>query len=90
MQCMYIVRESNNNAIYRLSPTSPLSSAITLAAGDSLKIALTTTEGRSGKKPHQAFLSLSEQDGGLQDSYEFSVKSTGKGKLDIVCTIRLR
>lgn len=74
----------SNKSPRRLSPTSALSSAVTLAAGDSLKVALTTTEGRSGKRPHQAFLSLSEQETGLQDSFGFSVKETGKGKLDIV------
>lgn len=68
----------------RLSPTTPLSSAVTLSAADTLKITLTTTDGRSGKKPHQAFLTLSEQDRGLQEAFGFSVKDTGKGKLDVV------
>jgi oligosaccharyltransferase complex subunit delta (ribophorin II) len=54
-----------------------------------LKVALTTTEGSTGKKPHQAFLTLREVDTGLEESFAFSVKESGKGKVDLVWRKRL-
>ncbi|QIW97569.1 hypothetical protein AMS68_003087 [Peltaster fructicola] len=68
----------------KLSATKALSSnAITLAPSDALKITLTTKEGSSTKKPHQAFLSLRDTTTGLEDAYAFSVKENGKAKLEI-------
>ena len=72
----------------RLSPSSPLtSSSLTLDAGGTLKISLTSKEGKSGARPHQAFLTFSEQDTGLQESFPFSVKENGKAKIEVVCSI---
>jgi oligosaccharyltransferase complex subunit delta (ribophorin II) len=69
----------------RLTPGSPLtSSAVTLSPTSSLKLVLTTTEDKTGKKPHQAFLTLKEVDSGLEESFPLSVKENGKGKLDLV------
>lgn len=53
-------------------------------AGAALKVLLTTQETKSGKRPHQAFLTLHEESTGLEESFAFSVKDTGKAKLDIV------
>ena len=69
----------------RLSPSSPIAKPLTLAASDTLKIALTTKDGKSGARPHQAFLTLAEQESGLQESFAMSVKDNGKAKLDLVC-----
>ncbi|KAK5130381.1 hypothetical protein LTR08_002173 [Meristemomyces frigidus] len=67
----------------KLSPTSPLASAITLPASDSLKIILTATEDKTGRKPHQAFLTLQEPTTGLEESFPFSLKENGKGKVEV-------
>lgn len=72
-------------SLHSLSPTSPLSSKpITLTASDTLKVALTATEGKTGKRPHQAFLTFTEQSTGLEESFAFNVRDNGKGKLDVV------
>lgn len=64
--------------------TSALSPDITLSANDNLKIVLTTIEGKTGKKPHQAFLTLHEPSAGLEESFPFSLKDNGKGKVELV------
>jgi hypothetical protein len=70
---------------YSLSPSSPLSKPVSLGAADTLKLAITTIEGKKAKRPHQAFLSLSEPTSGLAESFIIGVKDNGKGKLDLVC-----
>lgn len=69
---------------FRLSPSSPVAKPVSLTASDTLKIALTTKDGRSGARPHQAFLTFKEQDSGLEESFPLSVKDNGKAKLDVV------
>lgn len=68
----------------RLSLTSALSPAVSLSSTDTLKIILTTTEGKTGKKPHQAFLTLHDPATGLEESFPFSIKDSGKGKVEVV------
>jgi len=68
----------------RLNPDTPLSNPISLAAAHSLKIVLTTTHGKTSKRAHQAFLTLKEQDTGLEESFPFSLKENAKGKVDLV------
>jgi len=67
----------------KLSLTSALSPAVSLSGSDSLKIVLTTTEGKTGKKPHQAFLTLHEPSTGLEESFPFTLKDNGKGKVEV-------
>jgi oligosaccharyltransferase complex subunit delta (ribophorin II) len=69
--------------------TSALSPAVSLSGSDSLKIVLTTTEGKTGKKPHQAFLTLHEPTTGLEESFPFILKDNGKGKVEVVRSHRL-
>jgi oligosaccharyltransferase complex subunit delta (ribophorin II) len=64
--------------------TSALSPAVSLSGSDSLKIVLTTTEGKTSKKPHQAFLTLHEPTTGLEESFPFTLKDNGKGKVEVV------
>jgi oligosaccharyltransferase complex subunit delta (ribophorin II) len=70
--------------VCRLSPSSPIAKPLSLSASDTLKIALTTKDGKSGARPHQAFLTIREQDTGLEESFPLSVKDNGKAKLDVV------
>lgn len=62
----------------------PLAKPITLGASDSLKIILTTQDGNTARRPHQAFLLLKDPSTGLDISYPFSVKENGKAKVDLV------
>lgn len=55
-----------------------------LGAGDTLKVILTTQEGKSAKRAHQAFLLLQDPVTNLDISYPFSVKDSGKAKVDLV------
>jgi oligosaccharyltransferase complex subunit delta (ribophorin II) len=68
----------------RLTPDKTLSSAVKLGASDTLKIILTTQEGKSAKRPHQAFLLLTDSSSKLDVSFPFSVKESGKAKVDLV------
>lgn len=73
---------------YRLTPKAPLAKAVPLGPADSLKIILTAKDGSKAARPHQAFLMLQDQDTGLETSFPFSVKDTGKGKVEIVGVAR--
>lgn len=70
--------------VFRLSDHVPLSKAVQLQANDVLKIVLTATEDGKAKRPNQAFLLLRDQDTGLEATFPFSVKESGKGKVDFV------
>ena len=69
---------------HRLVAHTSLPKAVQLGAADTLKIILTTQEGKTAKRPHQAFLLLKDADTGLDISYPFSVKESGKAKVDLV------
>ena len=73
-----------NELLCRLNPSSPLSKSVSLGATDTLKLVLTTTDGKTAKRPHQAFLTLTEPATGLEESFVFSIKDSGKGKVDLV------
>ncbi|EME48714.1 hypothetical protein DOTSEDRAFT_67675 [Dothistroma septosporum NZE10] len=69
----------------KLAADSPVSSSspIILSAASTLKVLLTTKEGKTGKRPHQAFLILQDPDTGLEESFTFNVKENGKAKVDV-------
>ncbi|KAL2392072.1 hypothetical protein ABEF93_001253 [Exophiala dermatitidis] len=66
-----------------LTPSKPLTVPVKLGAADTLKVILTTQEGKSAKRPHQAFLLLQDSNKKLDVSYPFSVKESGKAKLEL-------
>lgn len=68
----------------RLSPSKALTSPLSLGASDTLKLSLTTQEGSTAKRPHQAFLLLQDPTTKLDISYPFNVKDSGKAKLELV------
>lgn len=69
----------------RLSPSTPLGKSVSLGASDSLKLLLTTIDGKTAKRPHQAFLTLTDPTTGLEESFVFDVKESGKAKVNLVC-----
>jgi len=68
----------------RLDPSKPLVNIVSLGATDTLKLQLTTVDGKKPKRPHQAFLILSDLLTGLEESIVINVKDSGKGKVEIV------
>jgi hypothetical protein len=68
----------------RILENKPLSKLVSLSDSDTLKVTLTTQEGGSAKRPHQAFLLLKDFETGLDVSYPFAVKNNGKAKLEVV------
>jgi oligosaccharyltransferase complex subunit delta (ribophorin II) len=71
-------------AQFRIDAKSPLSKAVALEASDTLKIVLTTTENKKPKRPHQAFLTVTDAASGLEEAFPFSLKENGKGKIEVV------
>ncbi|KAK7894537.1 hypothetical protein LTR67_006298 [Exophiala xenobiotica] len=67
----------------QLAPSKALSKPVTVGAADTLKITLTTQDGKTAKRPHQAFLLLQDSSKKLDISYPFSVKESGKAKLEL-------
>lgn len=59
---------------------------MSLGPTDTLKLALSTVDGGTAKRPHQAFLTLTDPNTGVEDSFVVSVKESGKGKVDLVRT----
>lgn len=68
----------------RLSDHVPLTAPVVLGHNDLLKIILSATNDGKGAKPNQAFLLVRDQDTGLEITFPFSVKESGKGKVDFV------
>lgn len=67
----------------KLTEHKPFPRPITLGASDSLKVVLTTLDGKTAKRPNQAFLLLKEVVTGLDISYPFSVRENGKAKVEL-------
>ncbi len=61
-----------------------MAKTVDLGSADSLKIVLTAKEGSTGKRPHQAFLSIQDPSTGLETAFPFDVKENGIGKVDMV------
>lgn len=76
--------------IYSFSASrNAIAQPVSLSPTDSLKLTITTKDGSTGKKPHQAYLSLHDTVTGLEDAYPFAVKENGKAKLEIVSAGRV-
>ncbi|KAF2152029.1 hypothetical protein K461DRAFT_242827 [Myriangium duriaei CBS 260.36] len=66
-----------------LSSNSERSKVLSLGVADTLKIVLTTLDGSTPKRPHQAFLTLRQQEKELEESFPLSVKDNGKAKVEL-------
>ncbi|KAL6243858.1 hypothetical protein RBB50_009292 [Rhinocladiella similis] len=67
----------------QLAPSKALSKPVKLGAADTLKIILTTQDGKTTKRPHQAFLLVQDSSKKLDISYPLSIKESGKAKLEL-------
>lgn len=68
----------------RFAEQKPTKKALVFGHTDSIKVSLTTTEASKAKRPHQAFLVLTEETG-LEAPYPLTIKASGKGSVEIVC-----
>ena len=71
----------------RIGENKALSKPVTLGASDTLKILLTTKEDNKAKRPHQTFLLVKDPKSKLDTSFAFQVKESGKGKIELVCSL---
>jgi oligosaccharyltransferase complex subunit delta (ribophorin II) len=67
----------------RLNQNSPLSKPVSLGSTSTLKVVLTAKDNGNGKRPHQAFLVLQDQDTGLEAPFPLTVKESGKATVQI-------
>ncbi|KAK4166656.1 Dolichyl-diphosphooligosaccharide--protein glycosyltransferase subunit Swp1 [Cladorrhinum sp. PSN259] len=67
----------------KINSKNPLSKPVTLGSTDTLKVLLTTTDNGKGKRPHQAFVVLKDQDTGLEAPFPLTVKESGKATVQI-------
>ena len=68
----------------RLNQKTPLAKPVSLGSTDTLKLSLTAKDDGQGRRPHQAFLVLQEQDSGLEAPFPLTVKESGKAAIQIV------
>ncbi|KAH6651148.1 Oligosaccharyltransferase subunit Ribophorin II-domain-containing protein [Chaetomium tenue] len=67
----------------KLNQNSPLAKPVSLGTTSTLKLVLTAKDNGAGKRPHQAFLVLQEQDTGLEAPFPLTVKESGKATVQI-------
>ncbi|KAK0731187.1 Dolichyl-diphosphooligosaccharide--protein glycosyltransferase subunit Swp1 [Lasiosphaeris hirsuta] len=67
----------------KLNAKSPLSKPIALGSTDTLKVTFTAKDNGKGKRPHQAFVILKEQDSGLEAPFPLTLKENGKAVVQI-------
>jgi oligosaccharyltransferase complex subunit delta (ribophorin II) len=72
---------------YRFSNQEPVKDTLVLGKTDTIKVSLTTTEDSEAKRPHQAFVVITESTG-LEVALPLDIKSTGKAVATIVCDYR--
>jgi oligosaccharyltransferase complex subunit delta (ribophorin II) len=68
---------------FRITATEYAKNPVVLGFKDTLTVSVTTKDGSEGKRPHQAFLILTESSG-LEAPYPLTVKTSGKGTVEIV------
>lgn len=77
-----------NTRLRRFSQKAPLTKPVGLGSTDTVKIILTAKEDGKAKRPHQAFVTIKEQETGLEAPFPLTVKDTGKAVVQIVsCSI---
>ncbi|KAK4105638.1 hypothetical protein N658DRAFT_441001 [Parathielavia hyrcaniae] len=78
-----VAKKSAETVKEKLNQKAPLSKPVSLGNTDTLKLSLTAKDNGKGKRPHQAFLVIQEQDSGLEAPFPLTVKETGKAAVQI-------
>ncbi|KAK3382355.1 Oligosaccharyltransferase subunit Ribophorin II-domain-containing protein [Lasiosphaeria ovina] len=76
-------RKGSEGIKEKLNQKTPLAMPVALGSADSLKVALTAKDNGKGKRPHQAFVVLRDQDSGLEAPFPLTVKENGKAVVQI-------
>jgi oligosaccharyltransferase complex subunit delta (ribophorin II) len=66
------------------SSDKAITDSVALEAGGSLRLSLTVTNGGKPRRPHQAFLTVANKDGSLEESFPLTINDKGKAKFDLV------
>ncbi|KAL7939715.1 Alpha/Beta hydrolase protein [Trichoderma chlorosporum] len=74
--------KSGNDVVEKFSGVDRVQNTLTLGHQDKLKVTLTTKDGSTAKRPHQAFLVVKEASG-LEAPFPLTVKDSGKGTVEI-------
>lgn len=82
--CHIQLKQRLTMVLNSFGPESPLKTPVSLGAQDTLTISLTAKDNGKGKRPHQAFVLLKEEDTGLEAPFPLSTRDTGKGNVKIV------
>ncbi|GAB1310046.1 Dolichyl-diphosphooligosaccharide--protein glycosyltransferase subunit 2 [Madurella fahalii] len=78
-----VAKKSGESIKEKFAHKTPLLKPISLGSTDTLKVSLTAKDDGKGKRPHQAFLVLREQDSGLEAPFPLTVKENGKAAAQI-------
>ncbi|KAL6789406.1 Alpha/Beta hydrolase protein [Trichoderma sp. SZMC 28012] len=77
-----VLSKAGNDAVEKFSGVDRVQNTLTLGHQDKLKVTLTTKDGSTAKRPHQAFLVVKEASG-LEAPFPLTVKDSGKGTVEI-------
>ncbi|RGP79595.1 hypothetical protein FLONG3_2343 [Fusarium longipes] len=73
-----VASKKGQDVTAKFSNQQPVKDTLVLGKTDTIKVSLTTTEDSEAKRPHQAFIVITESTG-LEVSLPLDIKSTGKG-----------
>ncbi|KAK4066429.1 hypothetical protein Trihar35433_6856 [Trichoderma harzianum] len=77
-----VLSKAGNDAVEKFTGADRVQNTLTLGHQDKLKVTLTTKDGSTAKRPHQAFLVVKEASG-LEAPFPLTVKDSGKGTVEI-------
>jgi len=79
-----LIREAlTDSGFNRFTPTSAVASPLVLPATETLRVQLTTTSSSTPKRPHQAFLVLTDPSSGLEAPFPLRVAASGAASIDV-------
>jgi oligosaccharyltransferase complex subunit delta (ribophorin II) len=78
-----VVAKGADTVTYKFTETEAAKAAVKLGPTGMIKLSLTTKEGSKAKKPHQAFVVLSDSETGLEVPFPLTLKESGAGSVDI-------
>ncbi|QPG95216.1 hypothetical protein C2857_007852 [Epichloe festucae Fl1] len=76
------VGKASDKAVEKFTSTNRVKKTLTLGHQETLKVSLTTKEGSTAKRPHQAFLVVREASG-LEAPFPLTIKESGKAAVQI-------
>ncbi|ESU15970.1 hypothetical protein FGSG_09399 [Fusarium graminearum PH-1] len=77
-----VASKQGHAATAKFSNQEPVKDTLILGKADTIKVSLTTTEGSEAKRPHQAFIVITESTG-IEVALPLDVKSSGKAVASI-------